>query len=328
MSATNVDARTRRSVTIILLVASFISLASQTMMVTALPVIKNDLHVSLNAAQWLTTGYTLLIGVITPLSSNIYERFTNRSVFLSTVGTFIIGTLIGCFANNFWLLLLARLVQACAGGILMTFQMTTMITIYPPEKRGSVLGMSGLVIASGPALGPSLSGLILEYFSWRYIFIFVLPLMLLVWLGAFFKMPNFSQPRPIKIDLVSVLISLIGSSLILGSLTVFELNLMIGLAMLLIGLLIIWFFIKRQLRMADPMLKVQIIRYPSFRMMTAVGCCAFMILLGTEQLLPIFTQNVMHIGSFESGLILLPGAICNALFAPIAGRLINTVLNG
>ena len=98
MSATNIDARTRRSVTIILLVASFISLASQTMMVTALPVIKNDLHVSLNAAQWLTTGYTLLIGVITPLSSNIYERFTNRSVFLSTVGTFIIGTLIGCFA--------------------------------------------------------------------------------------------------------------------------------------------------------------------------------------------------------------------------------------
>ena len=95
--------------------------------------------------------------------------------------------------------------------------------------------MSGLVIASGPALGPSLSGLILEYFSWRYIFIFVLPLMILVWLGAFFKMPNFSQPRPIKIDLVSVLISLIGSSLILGSLTVFELNLLIGLAMLLIG---------------------------------------------------------------------------------------------
>ncbi|MDF9445226.1 MFS transporter, partial [Limosilactobacillus mucosae] len=104
MSASTVDARTRRSVTIILLVASFISLASQTMMVTALPVIKNDLHVSLNAVQWLTTGYTLLIGVITPLSSNIYERFTNRGVFLSTVGTFIIGTLLGCFANNFWLL--------------------------------------------------------------------------------------------------------------------------------------------------------------------------------------------------------------------------------
>lgn len=208
MSATNVDARTRRSVTIILLVASFISLASQTMMVTALPVIKNDLHVSLNAAQWLTTGYTLLIGVITPLSSNIYERFTNRSVFLSTVGTFIIGTLIGCFANNFWLLLLARLVQACAGGILMTFQMTTMITIYPPEKRGSVLGMSGLVIASGPALGPSLSGLILEYFSWRYIFIFVLPLMLL----ASVPLVRINAQMPIWVLTVAYMLRLIGNA--------------------------------------------------------------------------------------------------------------------
>lgn len=86
MSTINVDARTRRSVTIILLVASFISLASQTMMVTALPVIKNDLHVSLNAAQWLTTGYTLLIGVITPLSSNIYERFTTAASFYQRLG--------------------------------------------------------------------------------------------------------------------------------------------------------------------------------------------------------------------------------------------------
>ncbi|MDF9445148.1 MFS transporter, partial [Limosilactobacillus mucosae] len=140
-------------------------------------------------------------------------------------------------------------------------------------------------------------------------------------IGAFFKMPNFSKPRPIKIDLVSVLISLIGSSLILGSLTVFEINLLAGLAMLIVGLIIMWYFVKRQLHMADPMLKVQIVRYPSFRMMTAVGCCAFMILLGTEQLLPIFTQNVMHVGSFKSGLILLPGALCNALVAPIAGRL-------
>lgn len=320
-SSTVIDARLRRNVTIILLVASFVSLASQTMMVTALPVIKNSLHVSLNTAQWLTTGYTLLIGVVTPLSSNIYERFSNRKVFLTTVGTFIIGTLIGCFATNFWFLLLARLIQASAGGILMTFQMTTMITIYPPEKRGSVLGMSGLVIASGPALGPSLSGLILEYFSWRWIFIFVLPLMILVWLGAFFKMPNFSEPRPIKIDLLSVLISLVGSALMLGSLTVFEVNVTIASIMLIVGALIIWYFVRRQLRLQNPMLKVQIIRYPSFRLMTAVGCCAFMILLGTEQLLPIFTQNVMHVGSFKSGLIMLPGAICNALFAPIAGRL-------
>ena len=130
-----INPKLRTTITVLLLLSSFISLASQTMMVTALPVIQKEMHVSLTLAQWLTTGYTLIIGVVTPLSSNMYEKFRNRSVFLGTIGTFAVGTLIGCFAHNFWFLLLARLVQACAGGILMSFQMTTMISIYPMEKR-------------------------------------------------------------------------------------------------------------------------------------------------------------------------------------------------
>lgn len=153
-NSVNISLHTRRIITIILLVAAFVSLASQTMMVTALPVISNDLHVSLNTTQWLTTGYTLIIGIVTPLSSNMYDKFTNRHVFLGTIGTFIVGTLLGCFATNFATLLLARLIQACAGGMLMSFQMTTMISIYPIEKRGSILGLSSLVISAGPALGP------------------------------------------------------------------------------------------------------------------------------------------------------------------------------
>ena len=162
-----INPKLRTTITVLLLLSSFVSLASQTMMVTALPVIQKEMHVSLTLAQWLTTGYTLIVGVVTPLSSNMYEKFRNRSVFLGTIGTFVLGTLIGCFASNFWFLLLARLVQACAGGILMSFQMTTMISIYPMEKRGTILGMSGLVIAFGPAIGPTLSGIIVkrDFFS-------------------------------------------------------------------------------------------------------------------------------------------------------------------
>ena len=138
---TEIDPNVRKMVTIILLVSTFIILMSQTMMITALPVIQHDVHRSLNTVQWLTTGYTLMIGVITPLSSNLYECFTNRQVFLGTLGTFIAGTLLGCVATSFGMLLAARLIQACAGGMLMSFQMTTMISIYPPEKRGSILGL-------------------------------------------------------------------------------------------------------------------------------------------------------------------------------------------
>lgn len=317
----SINDRTRRLITVILLLSSFVSLASQTMMVTALPVIQHDLHVSLNAAQWLTTGYTLIIGIVTPLSSNMYDKFTNRHVFLSIIGTFIVGTLLGCFATNFYTLLLARLIQASASGMLMSFQMTTMISIYPIEKRGSILGLSSLVISAGPAIGPTLAGFILQVLPWRWLFILVLPFMVLAWIGGYFKLANFSQPRDIKIDYLSVLISLIGSGLTLGSLTAFQENAGLGLGMLVVGLAVIAVFVKRQLHLANPMLKVQIFKYSSFRLMTIVGIFAFMILLGTEQLLPIFTENVTHTGSFVSGLILLPGAICNAIAASIVGRI-------
>ena len=312
---------TRRLITIILLLSTFVSLASQTMMVTALPVIQHDLHVSLNAAQWLTTGYTLIIGIVTPLSSNMYDKFTNRHVFLGIIGTFIVGTLLGCFATNFFTLLLARLIQACASGMLMSFQMTTMISIYPIEKRGSILGLSSLVISAGPAIGPTMAGFILQVLPWRWLFILVLPFMVLAWIGGYFKLANFSQPRDIKIDYLSVLISLIGSGLTLGSLTAFQVNAWVGLAMLIVGLAVIAVFVKRQLHLTNPMLKVQIFKYSSFRLMTIVGIFAFMVLLGTEQLMPIFTENVTHTGSFVSGLILLPGAICNAIAASIVGRI-------
>ena len=316
-----ISMQTRRLITGILLLSAFVSLASQTMMVTALPVIQKELHVSLNAAQWLTTGYTLIIGIVTPLSSNMYDKFTNRHVFLGIIGTFIVGTLLGCFATNFFTLLLARIVQAAAGGMLMSFQMTTMITIYPVAKRGSILGLSSLVISAGPAIGPTLSGFILQVLSWRWIFILVLPFMVVVFIIGYFKLANFTTQRDIKIDYWSVFISLLGSGLTLGSLTAFEVNVWLGCGMLIIGLAIIYIFVKRQLRLKNPMLKVQIFKYSSFRLMTLVGIFAFMVLLGTEQLIPIYTENIPHIGSFMSGLILLPGAIFNAITASFVGRI-------
>ena len=111
-----ISKETRLIVSAILLLSAFISLGSQTMMVTALPVISKEMHVALNLTQLLTTAYTLIIGIVTPLSSNMYEKYTNRHVFLGIIGTFIIGTTLGCFATNFYFLLLARLIQACADG--------------------------------------------------------------------------------------------------------------------------------------------------------------------------------------------------------------------
>lgn len=319
--AHTINPRTRIIVSAILLISNFICLMSQTMMVTALPVIQTDMHQAMITVQWLTTGYTLLIGIVTPLSSNMYEKFTNRQVFLGTIGLFTVGTALGCVAQNFWMLLLARLIQAAAGGLLLSFEMTVMVTIYPPEKRGTIMGISALVVAFGPAIGPTLAGFVLSIFGWRYLFILVLPIMILIFIIGAFIFPNFSKPRNIKIDMLSVMISLAGSALALASLTVMQQQLALGLVMLIVGLILVFIFVKRQLKLKNPMLKVTIFKVRSFRLMTLIGILAFMVLLGTEQMVSIFAQNVTHLTSMQAGMVLLPGAALNAITAAFVGRL-------
>lgn len=268
--AHTIDPRKRIVISAILLISDFICLMSQTMMVTALPVIQSDMHQAMTTVQWLTTGYTLLIGIVTPLAANLYEKFTNRQVFLGTIGIFTFGTVLGCVVQSFWMLLLARLIQAAAGGILMSFQMTTMVTIFPPEKRGTIMGISSLVVAFGPAIGPTLAGFILSWLGWRYLFILILPVMVIILVIGAFVFPNYSQPREIKIDMLSVTMSLLGSGLALASLTVMQTQLAMGIGMLVVGGILVALFVRRQLHLTDPMLKVSIFKVQSFRLMTLI----------------------------------------------------------
>ena len=303
--AHTIDPRKRIVISAILLISDFICLMSQTMMVTTLPVIQSDMHQAMTTVQWLTTGYTLLIGIVTPLAANLYEKFTNRQVFLGTIGIFTVGTLLGCVAQNFWMLLLARLIQAAAGGILMSFQMTTMVTIFPPEKRGTIMGISSLVVAFGPAIGPTLAGFILSGLGWRYLFILILPVMVIILVISVFVFPNYSQPREIKIDILSVTMSLLGSGLALASLTVMQTQFAMGIGMLVVGGILVALFVRRQLHLVDPMLKVSIFKVQLFRLMTLIGIAAFMVLLGTEQMVSIFAQDVTHLTSMQAGMVLL-----------------------
>ena len=303
--AHTIDPRKRIVISAILLISDFICLMSQTMMVTTLPVIQSDMHQAMTTVQWLTTGYTLLIGIVTPLAANLYEKFTNRQVFLGTIGIFTVGTLLGCVAQNFWVLLLARLIQAAAGGILMSFQMTTMVTIFPPEKRGTIMGISSLVVAFGPAIGHTLAGFILSGLGWRYLFILILPVMVIILVISAFVFPNYSQPREIKIDMLSVTMSLLGSGLALASLTVMQTQFAMGIGTLVVGGILVALFVRRQLHLVDPMLKVSIFKVQSFRLMTLIGIAAFMVLLGTEQMVSIFAQDVTHLTSMQAGMVLL-----------------------
>lgn len=316
-----ISAKTRSLTIGILFISTFISLASQTMMVTAISQIAHDMNISLNTAQWLTTGYVMMVGVITPLSATLYNKITNRQYYLTTIAIFILGTLIGCLATNFPLLLTARFVQAVASGLLISFQMTTLVSLYPPEKRGTMMGLSSLIVAFGPAIGPTLGGFILTQLNWHYFFIIFLPIMIILWLIGFFAFPNFSQPQNVKIEFYSLILSLFGVGLTMFGISIISTQWLLGVVTLVIGLILAIIFIRRQLSMEHPFLKVQLFKYRSFWLLTVVSILTFMILIGTEQMLALFVEQVSHVSSMQSGLILLPGAALNALCASFAGRI-------
>src|SRR5699024_6268614 len=131
--------------------------------------------ITLPTVQWMATGFMLVMGIVIPISALMLQWFTTRQLFLGTMIVSTIGTTISAAAPTFTILLVARLIQAVGTGLLMPIIFNVFLLIYPPHKRGKVMGIIGLVIMFAPAIGPTLSGVIVEYLGWRYLFILVIP---------------------------------------------------------------------------------------------------------------------------------------------------------
>ncbi|GKT02977.1 MFS transporter [Furfurilactobacillus entadae] len=312
----------RLFVSALFLLTGFMVLLNQTMMVTALPIMAKTLHVSLQSAQWLTSGYVLVIGLVTPVSATLLSRFSSRKLYLAMVTVFIIGTLLGPLTNQFSIILLARLIQATAGGILMTFVMVSMMEMYPANQRGVVMGYVALVIAAGPALGPTLSGLLMSVFPWTAIFWLVLPIMVVIFVVSLMVVPEISPAEPnVHIDLRSVVTSIVGVGLIMSSLTEFSQNVPVASVMLVVGLIATGDFLHRQLTLTTPLLDIRLFKHMRFTTMMLAALLAFAVLMGTETLMPVYIETGMGRTSLVAGLLMFPGAIVNAVASPFVGRI-------
>lgn len=313
--------RTRNMITTILLTACFIILLNQTSMTTIVPLISKTFGTSLTLTQWITSGYVLMIGLVAPLSAIIYEKYSSRQAFVGIMMTFIIGTALGLMANNFWLLLISRLIQAVAGGIFTTFVQISLVSINPVEKRGRVMGLMGLVISAGPALGPSVSGALVQLSSWRVIFWLILPLMLILLILGILFLPNYSAATEAKIDFQSAITSMLGMGLMMVGLTIISTQLILAIVLMAVGLIIAIYFVQRQNNLTKPLLAVQLMTQRRVLLMTLMIMLVFGILMGTESVMPIYFEDVRHASTFIAGLVLLPGALINAVLSPFIGRL-------
>ncbi len=310
----------------LLLAGTFIAILNQTLMITAIPPIMDEMNITANSAQWLTTVFMLVNGIMIPVSAFLLERFTTRQLFLSAMSVFAFGTLVAGLAPNFEMLLLGRVIQSSGAGVMLPLMQTVFLMIFPVNKRGSAMGLVGLVISFAPAIGPALSGWVTSHYSWRLLFFIILPIALIDIIVAYFALKNVTETAKTRVDVLSIILSSFGfGGLLYGFTCAGNLGWTAPSTLLWlgIGVVALILFITRQLRLKHPMLEFRVFANSVFPLTVAIGMITFMGLIGAETIIPLFMQNMRDFTAFEAGLALLPGALITGLLSPITGRLFD-----
>ncbi|GAK01698.1 MDR family MFS transporter [Geomicrobium sp. JCM 19055] len=312
----------------VLLIGSFVAILNQTLLTTALPHLMTDLSINENEAQWVTTVFMLVNGIMIPITAFLIEKFSTRKLFLTAMSLFVLGTLVCALSPSFEMLMLGRVIQASGAGIMMPLMQTSFLLLFPIEKRGSAMGLAGLVIAFAPAIGPTLSGWLVEQYHWSILFWVVLPIGVLNTILAYIFLKNIATQREAKLDIRSIVYSTLGfGGLLLGFSSAGDgvwLQATVILPMI-IGVITLVAFIRRQLLLKQPILEFRVFKSRIFMFSTMISVIVFLSMISTATILPIYMQNMNSFDAFESGLILLPGAILMGMISPIAGRIFDRV---
>jgi DHA2 family lincomycin resistance protein-like MFS transporter len=313
-----------------LLVATFVVILNETIMNVALPRLMDDLQVSASTVQWLSTAFLLTMGVVIPTTGFLLQRLPTRTVFLLAMSLFSTGTLLAAVAQGFWMLLAARVVQASGTAIMLPLLMTTILTLVPVTRRGLVMGNVSIVISVAPAVGPTVSGVILQYLSWRFMFVLVLPIALTALVLGARLLGTVGKAGQQRLDVLSVLLSVPAfGGLVYGLSRLGEgggEGLTTALVFLAVGVLCLLAFGQRQLRLirgGDPLLDLRAFRFPMFSVSLTLLCITMVALFGMIILLPIYLQTIRGLDSLQTGLLLLPGGLLMGLLGPVVGRLFD-----
>ncbi|HCZ8158344.1 TPA: DHA2 family efflux MFS transporter permease subunit [Staphylococcus aureus] len=311
-----------------LLFGMFIAILNQTLLNVALPKINTEFNISASTGQWLMTGFMLVNGILIPITAYLFNKYSYRKLFLVALVLFTIGSLICAISMNFPIMMVGRVLQAIGAGVLMPLGSIVIITIYPPEKRGAAMGTMGIAMILAPAIGPTLSGYIVQNHHWNVMFygMFIIGIIAILVGFIWFKLYQYTT-NP-KADIPGIIFSTIGFGALLygfseagnkgwGSVEIET--------MFAIGIIFIILFVIRELRMKAPMLNLEVLKFPTFTLTTVINMVVMMSLYGGMILLPIYLQNLRGFSALDSGLLLLPGSLIMGLLGPFAGKLLDTI---
>ncbi len=311
-----------------LLIGGFIALLNETILNVAFPQLMESLNVSLTTIQWLGTAYMMVIGILVPVTAFLIKTFTTRKLYTTAMILFSLGTLLCGLSNSFAFLITSRVLQGIGTGMLLPIMMDTIMEIFPPSKRGTAMGISMMVVVAAPGIGPTVSGFILKYLDWHWLFFIMLPIAAIAFTLGLSYLKSYSHITKPKIDLLSIMLSTIGFGGLIFGVSSIETKGIFQAAVLiptLAGLISLFAFSKRQFSLKQPMLKLQILKIPMFTIGTIALFIAFMIPFAINIILPTYMQSIIGVSTVTAGLALLPGSIANIIIAPVAGKLFDKI---
>jgi DHA2 family lincomycin resistance protein-like MFS transporter len=311
----------------LLVVATFVVILNETVMLNAIPRLMESFRVSEHAAQWVSTAFMLTMAAVIPVTGWFLRRVRTRTAYATAMGVFLAGTTIAAVAPFFEVLLLGRVVQAVGTAVMMPLLMTTLMTVVPESDRGRVMGNVTMAMSVAPALGPTVSGVVLQLGSWRLLFLLVLPLAATVTWSGLRQLENIGEPVVTDIDWISVVVAALGfGSLVYGLSRFADGEVGLPIAVAAVGFLLIGVFTARQLRLqrtGSPLLDLRALAHGTFTKALVLMSVAFMAMMGTMILLPLYLQNVRSLSALETGLLVMPGGLAMGLLGPAVGRVFD-----
>ena len=319
-----ISVRRRNAAFALLLASAMVSSAVQTALNTALSPIMAEFSVPASSAQLLSGIYSLVMGISVLVTPFLIRRIPVRPLFFTFFGVFTAGLAISGFAPGFAWVLSGRVLQAIGCGILMSLTQVVILTAFPAEKRGSVMGLYGLATCTVPVLSPTLAGILIDLSGWRMIFFAALAASVLLWLAGLPGLANLTKTEEASFDTLSLLLcgtGYTGIVLGLGNIGKNAFLSMRVLGMIVLGMGFLVLFVWRQQTMKEPFLHLSVLKNRSYRVALISSMLLYAAMMAGSTLVPVYLQSFRGMPATVSGLVTMPGSLITAVCTLAAGRL-------
>ena len=324
----SLDFNGNNRVIFIFVLAAAVLTVAQSIVTTGVVCIMGDFGVSSTVAQWTYSAFLLVVGVMIPLSAFISRRFHVRQVFLTAMGLFILGSLIAFFATTIEVLICGRVIEAVGNGIIIPFVQILLLKMIPEEKWQIYMGVLGLVIGIAPVCGSLIGGFIIDYYTWRAIFLILTVLAIVITIIGFIYINIDFGTEDYPLDYLSVFLSIVGcSGVMLGFTNTAEYGLgsLLVIVPIIIGVIALLFFVRRQRGLEKPLINLEVLKNKYFTVGLIFICILYFCLNGYTALVPLFVQGVAHYSPSTSAMIIFPGALlmilCNIVAPVLVGKI-------